>query len=111
MFEKCSACGTRIVAGGESFLDRRFCGENCACQFKTALVEEAFPAEAIAQQVQTVFAAPCPQCGGSHGNDIHSSTRITGMLLAYRIQSGSALCCSTCGKKNRLSAAFYCLIF
>jgi hypothetical protein len=35
---------------------------------------------------------------------------MTGMLLAYHIESGSVLCCAKCGRKNRLTAALHCLL-
>ena len=109
MLEKCAACGRRILAGGEHFLDYRVCNEDCSSRFKAAIVDETLPSEAVSEQVTAVFNSPCPQCGNTTGNDLYSATKVTGMLLAYQIQSGSVLCCSACGRKNRLTAALHCL--
>jgi hypothetical protein len=108
MLEKCAACGGRILAGGDHFLDHRFCNEDCSTHFKVALVDETLSSEDVSEQVAKIFDSPCPQCGDTTGNDLYSATRITGMLLAYQVQSGAVLCCSACGRKNRLTAALHC---
>lgn len=109
MLEKCAACGGRILVGGEHFLGYRFCNEDCSSRFKASLVDESLPSDAVSEQIVEVFNSPCSQCGGTTGNDLYSSTKVTGMLLAYQIQSGSVLCCAACGRKNRLAAALHCL--
>lgn len=109
MFEKCAACESRILAGATSFLHWRFCNDACCTRFKSQLADELIPAEVISAQVESVFHAPCPQCGRATENDFYSATKITGMLLAYHIESGSVLCCASCGRKNRMMAALHCL--
>ena len=104
MLQKCAACGGRILAGGLRFGEMTFCNEQCFARFKAALVDESVPSDVVAGRVADVFNSPCPQCGNTQGNDLYSATKLTGMLLAYQIESGSALCCAKCGRKNRLAA-------
>ena len=111
MLEKCAGCGGRILAGGLGWRDMRFCGEPCRSRFKAKLVDETVPAEVILERVAAVFASRCPECGETRGNDLYSATKVTGMLFAYEIQSESVLCCSACGRENRLLAALHCLFF
>ena len=109
MLEKCATCDSRILAGAEHFIGYSFCSEGCSSQFKTALVDQLVPADVVSDQIAAVFRSPCPQCGTSNGNDLFSTTKVTGMLFAYQVLSGSVLCCSACGRKNRLKAALHCL--
>lgn len=110
MLEKCTACGSRILAGATSFLQWHFCSDACEQRFKVQLADQMLPPELVAEQVEALFRGPCPQCHGTTGNDVFSSTTITGMLFMYQIESGSKLCCAACGRKNRLIAALHCLV-
>lgn len=109
MLELCGACGGRIISGGDKFIGLTFCGEGCSSQFKAAIVDQILPAEDVSAQVAEIFHAPCPLCGRLAGNDLYSATRITGLLLAYHVDSETVLCCAACGRKNRLVAAAHCL--
>ncbi len=109
MLEKCAACNARILAGGAQFHSWRFCNDNCVTNFKAALVDRFVPPQVIASQVQAVVEAPCPVCKRQTGNDLYSSTRVTGMLVALMVNSGSRVSCVSCARKERLFASLHCL--
>jgi hypothetical protein len=109
MLEKCTACGSRILAGATSFRQWHFCSDTCEQSFKVQLADQMLPPELVAEHVDALFRGPCPQCQKTTGNDLFSSTKVTGLLLLYHMESGSTLCCASCGRKNRLWAALHCL--
>ena len=109
MFEKCAACNGRILAGGVQFHSWRFCSDNCVTNFKAALVDRFVPPEVVAAHVQGVVQAPCPQCGAQTGNDFYSSTRVTGALVVFLMNSQSRVSCLSCARKERLFAFCHCL--
>ena len=108
MFEKCTSCGGRIIAGGNFLYGLPFCSEGCVTRFRIKVVEELVPAETIQTAIENTFNSPCPNCNREGPLDLFSWTKVTGMLLAYHIESNSVLCCARCGRKNRLTAAAHC---
>ena len=110
MLEKCTDCGSRIIAGGVYFNDRIFCSDKCTAHFKEQIADGLFSEEELAAHVDSVVYGPCPLCGKESVNDLFSAIKVTGMLVAYRIDSGSVFCCASCGRMNRLKAALYCLV-
>lgn len=110
MFEKCATCQRRIILGATEFLERKFCNEDCCTRFKSQLADRLIPTEVLAKQIETVFRGPCPQCRKMSTNDFFSSTTVTGMLVAYKINSDFKLCCASCGRANRLAAFMHCLV-
>src|SRR5262249_24884777 len=108
--EKCSTCGLRILAGGIPFLQWTFCTEGCLRSFQSDLVDKLVPAEVIDEKVRHTFEGLCPSCGRTSKNDVYSATKVTGMILAYSIDSERRLCCPSCARRNRLLAALHCLV-
>jgi hypothetical protein len=110
MFNRCAACGSLIIVGGNSFLDRRCCNADCLARFQTTLAEEVVSEEEVDEQARLLFEGPCPECGWEGGNDMYSATRVTGFLFFAQIKTQQKQCCAGCGRKNRLLAALYCLV-
>ena len=109
MFTKCAACNARILAGAKHYHLWEFCSENCVTKFKSVLVDRCVAPDVIAAQIQGVVEEPCPVCGTQKGNDLYSSTRVTGMLIMLRVTSGSRVSCASCARKERLVAFLHCL--
>jgi endogenous inhibitor of DNA gyrase (YacG/DUF329 family) len=109
MLAKCTACGSRIIAGGETYLNRPFCSADCVTNFQVALTNELVPAELVDRHIQEVFAAPCPVCGRDGGIDLYSATKVSAFLIFFQIDSQQRVSCAGCGRKNRLLAALHCL--
>jgi hypothetical protein len=109
MLTKCAACNARILAGGQQLHLWRFCSDNCVTKFKSALVDRVVAPDVVAAQIRGVAASPCPVCGAHRGNDLYSSTRVTGMLIALAVKSASRVSCLSCARKERLSAFLHCL--
>jgi hypothetical protein len=109
IFGKCAACNAKII-GGKSFLAWKFCNDACVANFKTQMVERIVGPEMIADKVRAVAEGPCPICGGRTGNDVYSSTTVTGVLVFVLTQSSSRLSCLSCARKKRLRAFFHCLL-
>jgi hypothetical protein len=111
MFEKCPTCGSRIVAGGRRFVKWTFCSEKCESQFKIALAERLLSPAELARRVRQVYEAACPLCHRSARNHLVSTTRVTGMLVAYRVDKRKHICCVQCARKKMLLAVAHCLTF
>ncbi len=109
MFAKCDACNSRILTGGQTFLHWKVCGDDCANRLRIRLVDELVPQETIDKQIQQVFEAECPQCGRLGYNDLYSATKISAFLIMFQINTQKQICCSGCGRKNRLYAAMHCM--
>jgi len=111
MLEKCATCGSRIVGGAANFEKWSFCSEECGVSFLARLAEEIVPAEEIEREIAAIFQSPCPQCGKPGGTDLHSTVKLTGMVVVYQIKTETVLCCAACGRWNRIKAALYCFAF
>jgi hypothetical protein len=111
MLTKCPACNGRIIAGGKQFHSWRFCNDNCVTNFKAALVGHFVAPEVIAAQIRGVVEAPCPVCRALRGNDLYASTRVTGLVFVFMLNSGSRVSCLRCARKERLIAFLHCLFF
>jgi len=109
MFTKCAGCNARIIAGAKRYYSWEFCSENCINKFKSTMVDRFVAPDTIANQIQGVVEAPCPVCGTQNGNDLYSSTRVTGMLIMLRVTSGARVSCVSCARKERLVAFLHCL--
>ena len=109
MFQKCASCNARILGGGQMFLHWDLCSDDCAHNFRAALVDQIVPPEVTEQPIQEVFESPCPSCGRPARNDVYSATKISAFLIMFQINTQKAVCCSSCGRKNRLQAALHCL--
>lgn len=109
MLEKCTGCGSRILAGAEMYMDRPFCNADCVSRFQISLAEQAVSPDLFEKHVIEVFEAPCPHCGEQGFNDLYNATKITGYLIFYEISSEQKLGCASCGRKHRLGAALHCL--
>ena len=111
MLTKCTVCGSRIIAGGETFLGRRFCSKDCLANFQVALTIELIPVEVVHHHINETFAAPCPECQRTGGVDLYSATTVSAFLIFFQIQSQQRVSCARCGRQNRLLAALHCLFF
>jgi endogenous inhibitor of DNA gyrase (YacG/DUF329 family) len=108
MLAKCAACKSRIVAGGLTYLNRRFCSADCVANFQVALTDHVVPAEVVDRHIQEVFASPCPVCGREGGIDLYTATRVSAFLIFFQIDSRQRVSCARCGRKHRLLAAVHC---
>lgn len=106
---KCAACEATILFGGEQFRKWVFCDNNCREKFKIALTEQHVEPEVIAQHVHDVFNSECPVCHKDGPLDCYSYTKVTGVLVAFQIDSQSRMCCARCGRMGRLGAFAHCL--
>lgn len=106
---KCAACESTILLGGERFHKWLFCNNDCREKFKIGLTNELVEPAVVAQHIREVFNAECPVCKKPGPLDCFSSTTVTGMVVAFSINSESKLCCASCGRMRRLSAFAHCL--
>lgn len=110
MFEKCTQCEKRILAGGHRLQHWRFCSDDCVAKFQMEVARCVAMPEAVAAATMQLFHAPCPVCGVGTHNSLYFATRLTGLLVAYRIESRNILGCAACARKHFLRAAGHCLI-
>jgi hypothetical protein len=109
MLTKCTTCKRRILGGGEQHYAWTFCSAECWNRFRQAVGARFSTPELIESAVNNLFLGNCPLCGNGTHLDIYWSTKVTGMLLMYTVQSNPILSCSSCGRRHRLTAAAHCL--
>ncbi len=107
---KCGACGSRILMGGTYWSAWVFCDESCATNLKIALTEKLIPEADIEKQVSEVHQGACIQCSKEGPNDVYTTKKVTGMLLAAQWSTEEHVCCSKCAKKKKGSALLHCLL-
>lgn len=110
MLEKCSGCGTRILAGGVKSQGGTWCSEQCLQKSVCRTVDNAVPADVMQSAVMATFNGNCPRCGGPGPIDVYSATKLTGMLLMFTIAHPQHVGCASCGRMHRLKAAGHNLL-
>lgn len=109
MRERCASCNGWIFGAGESFLQWKVCDQECALRFRSALVDRYVPKQVVDQFVRSAFEAPCTDCGRRTGNGLYTAETMSAFILFYQIRTRQRVCCSRCGRSNRLWAAIHCL--
>ena len=107
---KCSACGSRILFGGQQWGAWPCCDAACLSNLKVRFVDEAMDAAVVAASVDEVFRGACPGCAGPGPVDVYGATSITGMIVAHQIVRRALVGCRSCGRKLRAKAALHCLL-
>lgn len=108
---QCDYCGTPILVSRVHEGDRDFCSEKCKEAAAILAASRKLPDDLIREKVEEVHQGTCPRCGGSGPVDVHTSHRVFSAFFATSWGSRSQVCCRSCGIRNQLGDAAFCLLF
>jgi hypothetical protein len=106
---RCAYCSSRILFGGKSQNDLRFCNEECRQRGVLIAVSHNIPDNVVSESVAKVFWGTCPQCGGPGPIDVHTSYRVWSALVVTSWSNRPRVTCKSCGRTNQLRDAAVCL--
>jgi hypothetical protein len=106
---KCGACNSTILMGGTQWSAWACCDDNCVSKLKRALTGKFVPMQDIQQETETLHAGTCVLCKRAGPNDVYSTRKVTGMILAVQWSQDRHVCCAKCAKSKRFGAALHCL--
>src|SRR5438046_9355890 len=98
----CGYCGTRILVGGKSDGNGRYCNGRCQCCGRAIQWSRQLPDTFVQQQVRDAHQCACPKCGGPGPVDVHTSYSVWSAVYLTRWVSTPRLCCRSCGVKSCL---------
>ncbi len=103
----CDFCGTRILFGGVSQGNLRYCNSICARDGAVAQATLTVPEAELERQVRELHQGPCPKCGGPGPVDVHTSHRVYSALAFTRWSSHPEVSCQSCGRMRQLKHAVF----
>ena len=105
----CEACSSRILFGGVTERNLKFCNQTCVMDFKIKLAEGAVPRADLEKQVGDAFHGDCPQCRQGGPLDLFSYSKVTSYVIVYTVTEYQILSCRACARKSRFKAALHTL--
>ncbi len=103
---RCQNCNAIIVAGAVKHGSLRWCSNDCRRRSATRDVATIVPDAVIDKTVLDIFHGRCPQCKGDGPVDLRSSYVVWSAFLFTRFYNDSKLCCSKCGRINKVKSFF-----
>ena len=107
---RCAYCNTRILFGGTSQNNLRFCNEGCRQRGVLIAVSRNIPDNVVRESVAKVFWGTCPQCGGPGPVDVHTSYRVRSALVVTSWSNRPRVTCRPCGRRDQLREAAACVL-
>ena len=108
---QCDYCGKTILISRLHEGDRVFCSEQCKEGAAILAASRKLPDDLIRKKVGEVHHGKCPLCHRSGPVDVHISHRVFSAVFATSWGSRSHICCRSCGIRNQLGDAAFCLLF
>ena len=106
----CKSCGTVILFGGLSEDGLKYCSEACLEQARVLQTAEEVPPDILSEEVARVHTGACPGCGGQGPIDLHTSHRVTSLVVMSSWRSHPRVSCRSCGVKAQAGSLVYCLV-
>ena len=108
----CDYCGSPARFSYVSDAGQRFCNQTCLRNTRLQEAAEDLPEQAIAQHAHAIRHAPCPVCQRSNGLvEARRYHRVWSALILTRWTTRTRLSCKSCGRKQNLVSAGFCLLF
>lgn len=98
---KCAKCEVRILFGGKTAGERRYCSQKCLSEDELGRFSDTIPDAEVMARAHKMRRVPCPSCKGYDGVEVFKSYFVYSLFIYTKWREKQEIVCRRCGRRNQ----------